>query len=196
MVIFDATALLLLVAPQATTPKDSKGRLIRFAKERIDGEVKSLAKAKVKIIIPTPALSEAFVRAGASAANAYLATIRKSGHFNIASFDERAAIEVALMTQAAIKKGSKKGGSDETWAKIKYDRQIVAIAKVNGANIIYTDDKSLSAFAFAQGLRAISIGDLQVPPEAAQTTMDLEAQPTPAAIADPAKGEDDEHPEA
>ena len=36
--------------------------------------------------------------------------------------------------------GNKKDGSGEPWAKIKYDRQIVAIAKVIGASAIYSDD--------------------------------------------------------
>lgn len=171
MVIFDATALLLLFAPKAATPRDSKGVPIKYAKQRIDGEVAALAKAKTKIIVPTPALSEALVRAGEAAATEYLKLISRSARFRIEAFDERAALEVALMTKKAIDAGGKKGGSDETWAKIKYDRQIVAIAKVVGAQVIYTDDRNLRTFAFAQGLRAVSIGDLQVPPKDAQLDM-------------------------
>jgi len=64
MVLFDATTLLLLLAPNACVPKDSKGQVITYPKERIDGLLVDLAKAKTKIIIPTPALSETLVRAG------------------------------------------------------------------------------------------------------------------------------------
>ena len=34
------------------------------------------------------------------------------------------------MTRTAISRGDKKSGSRDTWAKVKYDRQIVAIARV------------------------------------------------------------------
>lgn len=170
-VIFDATALLLLVAPKAATPKDSKGNPIKYAKQRIDGEVDTLGRAKTKIIIPTPALSEALVRAGQAAATEYVRLISKSARFRIESFDERAALELALMTKQAIDKGQKRSGSDQTWAKVKFDRQIIAIAKVNKAAVIYTDDKNLRAFAYANGLRAVSVAELPVPQKHAQMDM-------------------------
>lgn len=138
-------------------------------KERVDGLVNDLAKSKTKILIPTPALSEVLIRAGKVAASQYLAVIRKSAHFHIESFDERAAIEVALMTKGAIDRGDKRAGSAETWAKVKFDRQIVAISKVNGASVIYTDDANLAAFAKAQGLRTLGVAELPVPRELAQT---------------------------
>jgi len=191
MAIFDATALLLLVAPQVAIPLDSKGKPITYAKERIDGAVRALAKAKEKIVIPTPALSEALVRAGEPAANAYLQAISKSPHFKIAAFDQMAALELALMTAAAIK-GGKKVSKEVTWAKLKFDRQIVAIAKVNGEGVIYTDDKNLRKVAYDNGLRAVSLADLPVPDEAAQIPMDLSAQPTSAAMIEAPKDDNDQ----
>lgn len=169
MAVFDATTLLVLLAPNVSTVTDSNGAQITYARERVDGLVAEIAKAKAKIVIPTPALSEALVRAGEKAGAQYLARIRKSKHFRIADFDERAAVEVALMTRSAIDAGDKRDGSTETWAKIKYDRQIVAIAKVNGANVIYTDDENLRKFALRRGLRVVGIADLPIPDEAAQT---------------------------
>lgn len=175
MVVFDATTLLLLLAPDASAPRDSNGNPVSFAKERIDGLVADLSKRKVKIIIPTPALSEALVRAGAVAGEAYLARLKKSGWFKIESFDERAAIEVAEMTRSAIDRGDKKDGSDATWAKVKYDRQIVAIAKVNSASAIYSDDINLTSFAKRAGLHVINVAELNVPDDSLQ--MDLLNQP-------------------
>jgi hypothetical protein len=168
MVVFDATMLLILLAPDASVPLDSEGVAISYPKERIDGLVSDLAKSKTKILIPTPALSEALVRAGSVAAAQYLAKIRKSAHFAIEPFDEKAAIEVALMTKHAIDNGDKKAGSKESWIKVKYDRQIAAIAKVNGTTTIYTDDGGLSKFARANGLRAIGLGELNIPDKSAQ----------------------------
>ena len=108
------------------------------------------------------------VRPGKAAAMQYLATIKKSAHFRIEDFDERAAIEVALMTKDAIDKGDKKDGSKETWAKVKFDRQIVAIAKVNRVTVIYTDDNNLRKLAASQGVRAIGVGELPIPDAASQ----------------------------
>lgn len=78
MDVFDATTLLLLLAPDASVPKDLDGRPISFARPRIDGLVADIAKRRSKIIIPTPALSEVLVRAGSVAGPNYLARIRKS----------------------------------------------------------------------------------------------------------------------
>lgn len=176
MVVFDATTLLLLLAPDTSVPRDANGKPVSFARERIDGLVADLSKRKVKIVIPTPALSEALVRAGAVAGENYLARIKKSRWFKIESFDERAAIEVAEMTRSAIDHGDKKDGSDATWAKVKYDRQIVAIAKVNSASAIYSDDINLASFAKRAGLHVINIAELDIPSATAQ--MDLLSQIT------------------
>ena len=109
---------------------------VEHARERIDHLVKELEQSRIKIIIPTPALSEILVRAG-TAGLAYLDRLNTSAAFRIVSFDQRAAVEVAAMTRDAMATGNKRGGAQGTWAKVKFDRQIVAIAKVEGANIIY-----------------------------------------------------------
>ncbi|MGO6722439.1 hypothetical protein ACC717_21320 [Rhizobium ruizarguesonis] len=172
LVVFDATTILLMLAPhEAGIPADSSGAPITFPTERIDGLLEDLAKSKVRIVIPTPALSEALVRAGGSAGATYIAKLRSSKHFLIEAFDDRAALEVALWTKSAIDAGDKKGGSDETWAKIKYDRQIVAIAKVIGATTIYSNDDNLCKFAFSRGIKAIGIHELPLPDATAQMRM-------------------------
>ena len=86
----------------------------------------------------------------------------------------RAAIEVAAMTRNAIDSGKgKKGGSAATWAKIKYDRQIVAIAKVSNADTIYSDDGDIAGIAAATNIKVIGLADLPLPPESAQHEMEL-----------------------
>jgi hypothetical protein len=95
-----------------------------------------------EIIIPTPALSELLVRAGDDM-QSLVNMLQKSAVFHIVPFDTLAAIEVAAMTQRAIDNGDKRGGVDCSWAKIKYDRQIIAIAKVHRATAIYSDDDDI-----------------------------------------------------
>ena len=47
-------------------------------------------------------------------------------------FGTRAAVEAAAAHREAMLAGDKREGSSASWAKVKFDRQIVAIAKVEG----------------------------------------------------------------
>jgi hypothetical protein len=114
MVVIDATMLMLLLRPDIIPSAAPGGVKIDRPKERIEFLVHELNKAKAKIIVPTPALSEALVRADAAAAQQIIEHLNKYAVFRIESFDTRAAVEVAAMTRNAIDKGSKKGGSTAT----------------------------------------------------------------------------------
>ena len=50
--------------------------------------------------------------------------------------------------------------TNSTWAKVKFDRQIVAIALVEGASAIYSDDRGVKVFGEIAGLRVVRIPDL------------------------------------
>jgi hypothetical protein len=163
MVVFDATMLVLLFSPYPGTPTDSNGVPILEPAERAKFLVASLEKDKTKIIVPTPALAEALVRADAATGQAYIARMKKSAAFRIADFDEKAALEVALMTGSALAAGDKKGGLTAPWNKIKYDRQIVAITLTEGAKIIYSDDAHIEAMATPRGITVRSLGSVQIP---------------------------------
>jgi hypothetical protein len=94
--------------------------------------------------------------------------LSNSAAFRIESFDVRAAVEVAAMTTKALRDGHKSGGSTEPWQKVKYDRQIVATAKVHECNKIYTDDDGVVAIAKTIGIPTTGVGTLPLPPEDAQ----------------------------
>jgi hypothetical protein len=157
MVVIDATTLLLMLRPDTPIPDGPNGIPIDRPKDRIDYLVQQLDKAKTKIIIPTPALSEALVRAGVPASQQIIDQLQRYSVFSIEPFDTRAAVEVATMSREAIAKGKKKGDSGGTWDKVKYDRQIVAIAKVHGATTIYSDDGDIKTLGtspdYARGMR-------------------------------------------
>jgi hypothetical protein len=174
MVVIDATMLLLLLRPGTSVPSRPNGSPLDKPEERIDYLVKQLDKNKTKIIVPTPALSEVLVRAGEAASQPIIEHLQRYSVFRIEPFDMRAAIEVAAMTRNAIDSGKgKKGGSAATWAKIKYDRQIVAIAKVSNADTIYSDDGDIAGIAAAANIKVIGLADLPLPPESAQHEMEL-----------------------
>ena len=82
----------------------------------------------------------------------------------IAPFGERAAIEAAARHREAIRTGDKKEGM-ESWPKVKFDRQIVAIAQVEGAERIYSNDEDIYRFGRGEGLQVIRLEELEPPPE-------------------------------
>ncbi|NYT34522.1 PIN domain-containing protein [Rhizobium sp. WYCCWR 11128] len=168
MVVFDTNMLLMLVRPDVMVAKDAQGNQISHAKDRVDGLVQQLGKDKIKIVIPTPVLSEVLVRSTPGDRSAMVEHFRRSAAFRIEPFDERAAVELADMEKRAIDGGDKRGGVQGPWAKVKFDRQIVAIAQVAGVKVIYTDDGNLAKLAYARSLRTVGIGNLQIPMAAAQ----------------------------
>lgn len=189
MVVIDATMLLLLLRPDTLVPSAPNGLPVDQPKERIEFLVQQLDKAKTKVIVPTPALSEALVRAGAAATQQIVEHLQRFAVFSIEPFDTRAAIEVAAMSREAAASGRKRGNSSATWAKVKYDRQIVAIAKVNGATTIYSDDGDIAALAKRARITVVGIADLPLPPQKAQLDL-LEHAADVARAADEPNEED------
>jgi hypothetical protein len=174
MVVIDSTNLLLLLRPGTPVSRGPDGTPVDRAKERIEYLVQRLSKDKSKIIIPTPALSEALVKAGAAASQQIVEELQKYAVFSVEPFDTRAALEVAAMTREALAGGNKKGKSNAPWQKVKYDRQIVAIAKVHGATEIYSDDEDVAAICARAKIRVVRLVDLPLPPENPQFAMKLE----------------------
>jgi hypothetical protein len=173
MVTFDATILLALLEPTICIPKyPNTTRPVEKVSERLALLIASLEKHREKIIIPTPALSEILVRAG-PAGPSYMEKFAKASPFRVVDFDTRAAVQYAAMIAHAIEIGDKKSGVDDTWAKVKFDRQIVAIAKVEGCQIIYSDDSGVKSFANQNGMTVITVSELPLPPEDSQQKLPL-----------------------
>jgi hypothetical protein len=181
MVVIDATMLMLLFQPGVPArATDSKGKRIDHVLQRVNYLVKTLEGIKSRIVIPTPVLSEILVRTTAEETQRILDEINRVQVFRIEPFETRAAIEVAVMTRTALAGGDKKGASDAPWAKVKFDRQIVAIARVVQASMIYTDDENLARIAEAVNIPTCGLADLPLPPESAQGEFPFESRGTDA----------------
>ena len=183
MVVFDSTFFLLLVHDSVSVPNDPKTRKPwEKGRERVEFLIDRLSEAGTEVLIPTPVLAEAFVRTG-SATTEILSKLRSSRVLRVGNFDERAAIEVAMMTGVALATGKKRGKAPTfaPWQKVKIDRQIVAIAKTGGATTLYSDDASLHGLAEAEGITVYGLGDLPLPPVKAQRELfdGAPGQPSP-----------------
>jgi hypothetical protein len=81
-------------------------------------------------------------------------------------FDKKAALELALLAEKVRKhSGKKKGNSGGTWAKVKFDWQIVAIAKAQNVSTIYSEDPEIKKLATLVGIAVKSVADLPLPPK-------------------------------
>lgn len=154
LVAFDSSFLIILFDSRYGDKGDLDPRLSHL--------LATLDKEKATIIIPAPALSEVLIGAK-DAAPKYLGIINSSARFKVAPFAERAAVEAAAAHREAIEAGDKKEGSP-SWAKVKYDRQIVSIAIVEGASVIYSNDRDIKRLAAGSALEVIEMDELPEPP--------------------------------
>jgi predicted nucleic acid-binding protein len=120
------------------------GAPVSNCKKRLDFLIATLQRDKTKIVIPTPVLGELLVRGG-RAGQEWLAILNKSRFFRIAGFDERAAVEFAATQAERVASGQKNEGAKR--AKAKFDDQIVAIAAIEGATVIYSDNSHIKNLA-------------------------------------------------
>jgi hypothetical protein len=135
--------------------------------EDLDGESE-------RIILPTPVLSEFLILAGRDA-SAYLEKLAGMRNTLIRPFDEMAAIELAAVEVEDRIHGDKRAGSSSIWTKVRFDRQIVAIARTNHAKRIFSDDEDLAKFATKLGIEVVPTWDLPLP-AAKQIKMDYEGE--------------------
>ena len=165
MVSVDAGILSLFLHPTAKPPNDpGTKKPVDKAHERVEQLIDDLDKAKERIIIPTPALSEFLVLAGASGPQ-YLSELSLLSNIYIQPFDQMAAIELAAIELAARAKGTKRHPLPSTvsWQKVKFDRQIVAISKLHQCRTIYSDDGDVRSIANDLGIKTISSWELSLP---------------------------------
>ena len=180
-VAFDASYLIALLDPTVRGEID--------VDVRVDFLVRSLDKTRTKIIVPTPALSEVLIGAG-DAAPKYLDILTRSARFKIVPFGTRAAVEAAAAHRDALRAGDKREGSEAPWAKIKFDRQILAISRVEGVNIVYSNDEDIKRYSVRDGLQVINMTALPIPPEKQQGELTLPPPPEEGSTEQPPSPDD------
>ncbi|MCC7010401.1 MAG: hypothetical protein IT184_16450 [Acidobacteria bacterium] len=150
--------LTLTFRPDARPPKP-----VPDLQRRIEHFIETLSAERSKIIVPAPVLGEFLVLAGDDGPE-YLAQMADNVAFDIQPFDTRAAIEAASLMRKARDAGNKRGGATGAWQKVKVDWQLVAIAKVNQVDCVYSNDGDLVALCATAGLTRKGLDDLPPPP--------------------------------
>ena len=177
MVLFDCDFLSFLFRDNPGVICDPGTRKpVERVKEKIEHLIRTLGAKREKIVVPTPALSEILCLAGKDA-HEVLAALTNTYGFELAAFDVMAAVEAAIATGNALAKRDKKGGAKSTWAKVKFDRQIIAIAKVRGVSVIYSNDEDIRKSAKREGMTVLSVWNLPEPPPEQGFLPHIEGQP-------------------
>lgn len=139
---------------------------------RLDFLLTTVAKANGKIVIPMPAFAE-YLTGTNEATAGWVSGLDRKKSVQLAPFDRRSAFACATMDRAAIGSGDKKGGRNDSWQLIKIDRQIIAIASVNNAELLVSDDGGLVSTALIAGMQAKKISELPLPDSAKQNSLKL-----------------------
>ncbi|SCK20278.1 Predicted nucleic acid-binding protein, contains PIN domain [Variovorax sp. HW608] len=179
-VLIDSNALIALLDP----------RVPKSLADRMKGLLEDIDKSNGKLIIPAQVVGEYIAGAG-PAGQPILTGLVKNRRIEVVSFDHVAATECALMDRAAQATGNKRAplARDAIWQKVKVDRQIVAIAKVHGVDVIVSTDGDIPKLAQAVNIRSVPVRDLPLPVWAQQLHIDgiaevaLEAPPKTAVSA-------------
>ena len=80
----------------------------------------------------------------------------------LADFNALAAVEASVMIAEIFGSEEKPIGGDAR-VKMKFDIMIAAIAKVNGATVVYSDDPGLTKLGKRYGFEVIGVAQLPAP---------------------------------
>jgi len=138
---------------------------------RVEGLLQDMRKRREPIGIPAPVFAE-FMAGITSTEKANAVALFSSTAFRFLPYDKKAAIETAMLI------GRKVAGRPRQ--AVKVDRQIIAIAKANGARSILTNDTDMAADARHFGVTAQSIDKLEIPDQLKQHRIEFKEGQDPA----------------
>jgi predicted nucleic acid-binding protein len=162
--VFDTTFMLLLTDDLALAPPPPPGAADQ-ARDRLTFLLETLDNARDHIVLPTPVLTELLVSARSNA-GATLSVLNGLARIRMEGFGQLAAVECAEMLRRMVR------GSGPR-SKVKFDHQIVAIAKVAQAAVVYSDDHDVKALCAREGLVCKGVWDLPPRPLNPQTSLPL-----------------------
>lgn len=173
-IVFDTNILIQLI----TGPKDGTsltapdtGEVVYDTKRRAEALLDMVKNNDGVVVIPTPVLAEYLVGIERAQHQTHIDLIQQNASFELASFDEIAAIECALLpTLQELKQMLPSQSSN----KVKFDRQIVAIAKSLNVDEVWTHDHGVYRTCRQQNITVKSLADIA--PNAEQFSLSLETR--------------------
>lgn len=166
MIVVDANFLVLLLDPDGAMSHIARG------KERILHYIAELSRGRTEIIVPAPVIAE-LVAGRVERIEEVLSALTSRRGFILLPFDPVIAIqtgELIRRVQDSIPANERLPG----WkVAMKYDAMIAATAIVRRARAVCTDDGGIARYLTGSGVEVIRIDDLPLPPEDAQTRLEI-----------------------
>jgi predicted nucleic acid-binding protein len=138
---------------------------------RIHFLIDETKKSRGRLIIPAPAFSEFSVHAKPEEIRLLL----EEKIFRVAPFDTRAALECGAIFKGWLagqpKESPKPKDKDSSRPKIKFDMQIISIAKTTNTALLITNDRQLRTIATQYGIHVKTVEDIALPDAARQIDM-------------------------
>lgn len=179
-VVFDSSFLVAAVEP-AVVSAVGHGEPEEDYRARLNQFLRQLDRDKARIVVPTPALAEIFVKKP-ERMDSFLRTLRRSSRFSVGEFGTAAAAAAADLMR---RHWPNPRARQAEWSRhrLKFDLQILAIAQVVNAACIYTNDKELADLARAERMSAMRFQDLP-PLGVDQGSLQLPAPPPSVEVDD------------
>lgn len=148
---------------------DQNNDKIEYVRERLLHFIK---ENRAEIVLPSPVYSELLLISNVtpSLLDQHLGN---NGAFITCPYDVRAARILAKVEKPAIMSNKKRAGRTETMARLKFDRQILSIAKQNNVEVIITSDKGFIADAKRYEIETRCVSGMDLPPNIIQPKLNL-----------------------
>ncbi|AON05419.1 TPA: type II toxin-antitoxin system VapC family toxin [Pseudomonas aeruginosa] len=158
-IVIDTNVLVQIMQDDGATDlmNPETGEVVDDAFRRAVALVEQIETMKGTVILPAPVVSEYLLGIERSSYQTHLDIINSAKSIEVVPFDQLAAVECALLV---TNQELKNMDPDAKMAKLKYDRQILAIAVASGAKEIWTHDKQLFKRARAVGITPKSLSDI------------------------------------
>lgn len=137
-------------------------KVVIGAFERAAALVDRIDALKGVVVLPAPVVAEYLLGIDRKHYQLHLDMLSGVKCIEVSPFDQLAAVECAMLVS---NQEMKQLDPESKMAKLKYDRQILAIAIASGAKEIWTHDKQLYRRSKAMGLTARSLSTIDPKPQ-------------------------------
>ncbi|WP_097084071.1 MULTISPECIES: type II toxin-antitoxin system VapC family toxin [unclassified Pseudomonas] len=162
-IVIDTNVLVQIMQNESSTDlhHPETGEVVDRLFERAAALVEHVDTVGGLVVLPAPVLSEYLFGVARQSFQSHIDVINSVKSIEVAPFDQLAAIECAMLVSDAEQKEM---DPDATKAKLRVDRQILAIAVAAGVSEIWTHDKGLMKKAKSVGLSVKCLADIGPPP--------------------------------